>query len=90
LPPARAALEKTAHLNNETDALRTELKLLLGRAEKYVNDWHQPGWKMTVTFAREKQQLIDDFKLWQGHYVTWYWAEAKKFGIEHPTPTPAG
>src|SRR3979490_1613810 len=40
--PAIAQLDKTEHFDDQTDAIRAELKSLLGRAGKYINDWQPP------------------------------------------------
>ncbi len=84
---AVAQLDKTL-LNDETDALRVELKALLGRARKYVNDWPAPR-KMTPEGVAEQRQLINDYQLWQKRLEDWYWDEGKKFGIKRPEPSPA-
>ena len=85
---AVARLDKAEHLSDETDALRVDLKSLLGRSRKYLNDW-QPPRKMTPDGVTEQRKLIDDFKLWQKRYDSWYRTEGKKFGIKRPEPTPA-
>jgi membrane associated rhomboid family serine protease len=88
IDPAIAQLDKSAHLDEGTDVLRTDLKGLLGRASKHINDW-QPPRKMTPDGIAEQRKLIDDFKLWQTRYENWYWDEGKQFGIKRPEPAPA-
>ena len=85
---AVARLDKVEHLSDETDALRVELKSLLSRGRKYVNEW-QPPRKMTPDGVTEQRKLVDDFKLWQKRYDSWFWTEGKKFGVQRPEPTPA-
>jgi rhomboid protease GluP len=85
---AVAQLEQTEKLDDETDGLRVELKALLARARKYVNDWPAPR-KMTPEGVAEQRQLINDFQLWQKRKEDWYWDEGKKFGIKRAEPTPA-
>jgi rhomboid protease GluP len=85
---AVAQLDQTEKFSDETDALRVELKPLLGRARKYVDDWPPPQ-KMTAAGVAEQRQLINDFQAWQKRLEAWYWDEGKKFGIKRPEPTPA-
>jgi rhomboid protease GluP len=82
-----AQIDKTERLNDESDALRADLKSLLGRAGKYANDWHPPR-KMTQDGEAEERKLIEEFGLWQKRYTSWYWTEGKKFGMTRPEPTP--
>ncbi len=84
---AIAQLDRTEHFDDQTDAIRAELKSLLGRAGKYVNDW-QPPRKTTAAGVAEQRKLIDDFKLWQTSYDNWFWTEGKQFGVQRPQPTP--
>jgi len=85
--PAIAQLDKTEHFDDQTDAIRAELKSLLGRAGKYVSDW-QPPRLMTPDGVAEQRKLIDDFKKWQTSYDNWFWSEGKQFGVQRPQPTP--
>jgi hypothetical protein len=87
IDPAIAQLDKTERFDDQTDALRAELKSLLGRAAKYVKDW-QPPRKMTPEGVAEQRKLIADFKLWQTSYDNWFWTEGKQFGVQRPQPTP--
>jgi membrane associated rhomboid family serine protease len=81
--PAIAQLDKAAYFNDEADGLRTELKLLLGRAVKYAHDWGPPR-KMTPEGASERQKLVADFKQWQKHFRDWLRAG----GIDVKEPAP--
>jgi len=87
IDPAVQELDKTAHFDDVTDVLKSDLKVLLGRAGKYLNDW-QPPRKMTPEGVVEQRKLIDDFKVWQKRYENWYWDEGKQFGLKRPEPTP--
>lgn len=87
IDPAIAQSDKTERFDDQTDALRAELKSLLGRAAKYVKDW-QPPRKMTPDGVAEQRKLIADFKLWQTSYDNWFWTEGKQFGVQRPQPTP--
>jgi hypothetical protein len=87
IDPAIGQLDKTERFDDQTDALRAELKALLARAAKYVNDT-QPPRKMTPDGVAEQRKLIDDFKLWQTRYDNWFWTEGKQFGVQRPQPTP--
>lgn len=87
IDPAIAQLDKTERFDDQTDALRAELKSLLDRAAKYVND-RQPPRKVTADGVAEQRKLIDDFKLWQTRYDNWFWTEGKQFGVQRPQPTP--
>ena len=82
-------LDKMEPLNEEAALLSSQLKLLLVRAKKFVNDWKAPR-KMTEAGAAEQRKLIEDFAQWQKRYEDWYWTEAKKFGMKRPEPTPGG
>lgn len=88
IDPTIAQLDKTERFDDQTDALRAELKSLLVRAAKYVND-RQPPRKMTPDGVAEQRKLIDDFKLWQTRYDNWFLTEGKQFGVQRPQPTPA-
>ena len=87
IDPAIGQLDKTERFDDQTDALRAELKALLARAAKYVNDT-QPPRKLTPDGVAEQRKLIDDFKLWQTRYDNWFWTEGKQFGVQRPQPTP--
>jgi membrane associated rhomboid family serine protease len=84
---AKAQLDRTEHFDDQTDALRAELKSLLGRAAKYVQDWPPPR-KTTPEGVTEQRKLIDDFKRWQTSYENWFWTEGQQFGVQRPQPTP--
>jgi rhomboid protease GluP len=88
IDPAVTQLDKMAPLNQEAGVLSGQLKLLLGRARKFLNDWKSPR-KMTEAGATEQHKLIEDFAQWQKRYEDWYWTEGKKFGMKRPEPTPA-
>jgi membrane associated rhomboid family serine protease len=81
-------LDKMTPLNEEAGALSGQLKLLLGRAKKFVTDWKSPR-KMTEAGTAEQRKLVEDFAQWQKRYENWYWTEGKKFGVKRPEPTPA-
>jgi membrane associated rhomboid family serine protease len=85
---ATAQLDKIQHTDAETDALRTELKELLVRAQKFVSDWRPPK-QMTPEGNAERQRLTDDYKQWQERYKNWFWSEGGKFGLQRPASTPA-
>jgi rhomboid protease GluP len=80
-------LDKMEPLNDEAGLLSAQLKSLLGRAKKYLNDWKAPR-KMTVEGAAEEHKLVEEFAKWQNRYENWYWNEGKKFGMKRPEPTP--
>jgi rhomboid protease GluP len=84
---AIAQLDKLKRLNDETDAMRQDLKALLGRAKKHVNDW-QPPRKMTPDGVAEQRKLIEDFKLWQQRYAIWFQSICKNFDLQCSEPTP--
>ncbi len=81
-------LDKMTPLNEEAGVLRDQLKILLGRAKKFVGDWKAPR-KMTEAGATEQKKLVEDFAQWQDRYEKWYWAEGRKFGMKRTEPTPA-
>jgi hypothetical protein len=85
---ALAQLDKTERVDDESDALRTELKSLLDRARQDVKDL-QPPRKITPDSEAAKQKLVDEFQEWQTRYINWYWTEGKKFGMKRPEPSPA-
>jgi len=85
---AIAQLDRIARLDDETDAVRLELKSLLGRASAYVNDWRPPK-KMTPEGVAAQRKLIEDFKQWQARYGSWLDATCKKYELECSQPTPA-
>jgi membrane associated rhomboid family serine protease len=84
---ALAQLDKVEPLNDEAAALSAQLKSLLGRAKKYVDDWKPPR-KMTSVGAAEQRKLVEEFAQWQNRYENWYWTEGRKFGMKRPEPTP--
>jgi membrane associated rhomboid family serine protease len=84
---AIAQLDKQERLNDETDALRQELKALLGRARKHAND-SQPPRKMTPAVRSERETLIHDLKLWQQQYASWLDSICKNFDLKCSEPTP--
>jgi membrane associated rhomboid family serine protease len=84
---ALAQLDQVEPLNDEAVALSAQLKSLLGRAKKYVDDWKPPR-KMTSVGAAEQRKLVEEFAQWQNRYENWYWTEGRKFGMKRPEPTP--
>jgi membrane associated rhomboid family serine protease len=80
-------IDQMESLGSETDALRTELKSLLGRAKQQVSD-SQPPRKTTPAGEADERKLVSEFEVWQKRYEDWYWAEGEKFGIKRPAPTP--
>lgn len=82
-----ARLDKLKRDDDETETLHVELKSLLERTRKYVNDYGPPR-KMTPAAAREQRKLVDDFVLWQTRYESWFRAGCKKFKLQCPQPTP--
>jgi membrane associated rhomboid family serine protease len=84
---ALAQLDKMKPLNDEAAVLSAQLKSLLGRAKKYVDDWKPPR-KMTSVGAAEERKLVEEFAQWQHRYENWYWTEGKKYGMKRPEPTP--
>jgi len=85
---AMAQLDQQKRLNDETDALRQDLKALLGRAKKHVNDW-QPPRKMTADGLAERKKLVDDFNLWQQRYASWLESVCKNFDLKCTEPSPS-
>jgi hypothetical protein len=84
---ALAQLDKMKPLNDEAAVLSAQLKSLLGRAKKYVDDWKPPR-KMTSVGTAEERKLVEEFAQWQHRYENWYWTEGKKYGMKRPEPTP--
>jgi rhomboid protease GluP len=84
---AVSQLDQMRPLNEEAGVLSAQLKSLLERAKKYVNDWKPPR-KMTSAGTAEQRKLVEDFAHWQTLYEDWYWTEGKKFGMKRPEPTP--
>ena len=87
IDPAMAQLDKLKRLNDETDALRQDLRALLGRTKKHINDW-QPPRKMTPDGVAEQRKLIEDLKLWQQRYGSWFESICKNFDLQCSEPTP--
>jgi rhomboid protease GluP len=78
-------LAQLARLDDQTDALRTDVKNILGRAAKYVESV-QPPKKTTAETVTEQRQIIDDFKLWQQSYEKWLETSCKKYQLECSPP----
>lgn len=81
-------LDKMEPLNPEAAILSGQLKSLLTRAKKFVDDWKAPR-KMTSAGVAEQKKLVEEFAQWQKSYEDWYWTEGKRFGMKRPEPTPA-
>jgi membrane associated rhomboid family serine protease len=81
--PAIAHLDKAGHFNDDSDALRIELKSLLSRAVNYAHDWGPPR-KMTPEGTAERQKLVADLKQWQKRFREWLRAG----GVDVKEPAP--
>ncbi|HEX8560352.1 MAG TPA: rhomboid family intramembrane serine protease [Pyrinomonadaceae bacterium] len=87
LAPAAERLEQTPALSPEADALRDELKALVGRARETADD------KSLAPRDRQRRLklLDDDFGGWQERFAHWAEAEGGDFGVKiQKTEPPAG
>jgi membrane associated rhomboid family serine protease len=84
-------LDGAPRLDDETDALRNEIKSLLVRVKEY-NALAQPSpprRQQELVRAREQQKLYADFVAWNKRYQEWAETDSKKYGAKLKEPEPA-
>lgn len=91
---ALKALESAPRLDDESDALRNELKDLLARAKEFATRTAAatfPNTNRNVRRAQEEQRkLVLDFKSWSEKFRLWIETNGNKYGLQPvSTPTPA-
>lgn len=86
-----AGLDAAPRLDDETEALRNELKSLLARARALPAETHSPRPTRQQHLARASQQLrlTEDFEVWNKKYQEWAETESRKYGVELKAPAPA-
>jgi membrane associated rhomboid family serine protease len=91
LDRALAGLDAAPHLDDETDALRTELKSLLSRAKEFTSQTEppRPTRQQQLARAREQQKLSTDFVAWNKKYQEWAETVSRKYGVKLKEPEPA-
>jgi rhomboid protease GluP len=82
------ALDQAPKLDDETNAVRNDLKSLLTRAKSLIATPPAKGEQAKVRAANEGK-LLDDFKAWQDKYNNWTETESKKYGVTltHEAPS---
>ncbi|MCA1591362.1 MAG: rhomboid family intramembrane serine protease [Acidobacteria bacterium] len=85
--PALQKLNKVPALNKHADELREELHFLLSRAQGFASA--QPsGAAMTREQERELNQLVADYKEWEGRFDQWVKTEGARYGLTLDAPSP--
>jgi rhomboid protease GluP len=80
---ALAALDSTPHVDEETDAVRGDLKSLLARAKDYANEAGGPvKRKETKEWLKKGEVIYQDFDAWRQRYENWTTNEGHKTGVE--------
>jgi membrane associated rhomboid family serine protease len=80
---ALAALDSTPHVDEETDALRGDLKSLLVRAQDYATGAGVPLARKEAQARQKKGEMIfQDFEAWHQRYETWTTNESDKSGVK--------
>jgi hypothetical protein len=86
-------LDRAPRLDEETVALRDELKALLARVKDFAAE--QPtakGARDTLSKERaraaEREKLLSDFQSWQQRYEKWTDDESRKFGLKMQQKAP--
>lgn len=70
-------------LDDETDALKNELKALLTRAREFA------GKPQPARLTREQRKLSEDFAAWNKKYHEWAETDSRKYGVELKELAPA-
>jgi membrane associated rhomboid family serine protease len=83
------ALDNAPQMNDETTAVRNEMKALLARAKAFVAQ--APPSRQPPARARvmEQQRLLLDTQAWQKKYEQWFRNEAKQLGLHLEDAPPA-
>lgn len=91
LDRALEGLEGAPHLDDETDALRNELKSLLVRAKELAAraETPRPTRQQQLARAREQRKLSEDFVAWNKKYQEWAETDSRKYGVKLKEPEPA-
>jgi len=76
-------LDAAPHLDDETDALKNELKSLLARAKEFASNAQPPR------LTRQQRKLTEDFAAWNKKYQEWAEMESRKRGEPLEAPAPA-
>jgi membrane associated rhomboid family serine protease len=91
LDRALGGLDGAPHLDDETDALRNELKSLLTRAKELTGktETARPTRQQQLARAREQRKLSEDFVAWNKKYQEWAETDSHKYGVKLKEPEPA-
>jgi membrane associated rhomboid family serine protease len=76
------ALDNAPQQNDETTAVREEMKALLARAKAFVAQTPRAGQTPTKARALGRQKLMLDTQAWQKKYAQWFKAEAQRLGLK--------
>jgi membrane associated rhomboid family serine protease len=83
------ALDNAPHLDDETDALRNDLKSLLARMKDFASGASGPVTrKVAESKSKEGLAISKDFAAWDERYKNWTSKESKKNGVELTTDAP--
>ena len=83
------ALDSVPHLDDETDAVRNDLKSLLARVKAHAALTFKPVRpKEAKARLREKEEIKRDFESWHEKYDKWTNDESKKLGVNLTTDEP--
>jgi rhomboid protease GluP len=84
-----AALDGAPRLDDETDALRNDLKSLLVRVKAHASPTLKiPQRKDLKARVKEKEGILKDFQSWQERYEKWTSAESERAGVELTREAP--
>ncbi|HEV7843901.1 MAG TPA: hypothetical protein VGO69_09390, partial [Pyrinomonadaceae bacterium] len=78
-------------LDDETDALRKDMRSLLVRVKEFnaVAEPSPPGRQQQLERARAQQKLDADFVAWNKRYQEWAETDSKKYGVKLQAPDSA-
>jgi membrane associated rhomboid family serine protease len=80
------ALDSVPHLDDETDAVRNDLKSLLARVKAHAALTSKPVHpKEAKARLKEKEEINRDFQSWHAKYEKWTDDESKKLGVNLTT-----
>jgi hypothetical protein len=80
---ALAALDAAPRVDEETDALRGDLKSLLARAKDYAEGAGGPPGRKEARARQEKGEMIfQDFGAWHRRYENWTTNESQRTGVK--------
>lgn len=84
------ALDELPHTSEEAEALRRDLKSLLGRARDWAAKSSGPRQQQSKpALLKEKQEIISDFEAWQERQDKWGRRESAKYGYKLTEPSPS-